>query len=123
MQLLAQEIIQDALFKGSDDAAQMTALLGFVDIQGLFDKRVKTLFEENLVCPEEVQTIKTVYMSQLNKCMAQFMNPKTKFSDLSRLQRISCTKEMRTAMEERMGDLLETELQKSLDNIAETEER
>ena len=56
------EIIQEALFKGSDDSAQMKALLGFVDVQGLFDKRVKTLFEENLVCPDEVQTIKTIYM-------------------------------------------------------------
>ena len=62
--------------------------------------------------------------SQLNKCMAQFMNTKLKFSDLNRLQRISCTKELRTQMEERMGELLQSELQKSLDNIAgaETEE-
>ena len=56
--------------------------------------------------------------------MAQFMNTKLKFSDLNRLQRISCTKELRTQMEERMGELLQSELQKSLDNIAgaETEE-
>ena len=111
---LVDQIIEDALFYGSDDDAKMTARLGFVDIQGLFDKRVKTLFEENLVCPEEVQTIMTVYRSQLNKCMAQFNNPKNKFSDLSRLQRISCTKELRFAMEERMDDHLKTELQNSL---------
>lgn len=56
------EVIQDALFKVEDDSAQMTALLGFVDIQGLFDKRVKKLFEDELVCPDEVTTIKKDYM-------------------------------------------------------------
>merc|ERR1711970_213934 len=51
------DIIQDALFKAKDDS-QMTALLGFVDLQGLYDKRVKKLFEDELVCPEEVNMIK-----------------------------------------------------------------
>ena len=51
------EVIQDALFKVEDDSAQMTALLGFVDIQGLFDKRVKKLFEDELECrtPPRIQ--------------------------------------------------------------------
>jgi len=40
----------------------MTALLGFVDIQTLFDARVKKLFEEKLECPGEVQIIKKDYM-------------------------------------------------------------
>ena len=55
-------IIQDSLFKGEDDRAQMNALLGFVDIQGLYDKRLKKLFEEELVCQEEVKMIKREYM-------------------------------------------------------------
>ena len=56
------EIIQESLFKAKDDSAQMTALLGFVDIQGLYDKRVKKLFENELVCPDEVKMIKKEYM-------------------------------------------------------------
>jgi len=112
------QIIQDALFKAKDDNAQMTALLGFVDIQALFDKRVKALFEANLECPDEVNQIKQTYMSQLNKCMAEFMNTKLSFKDMSRLQRITCTKVLRGAMESRMGLLLQSELQKSLDDIA-----
>jgi len=111
------EIIQESLFKAKDDSAQMTALLGFVDIQGLYDKRVKKLFEDELVCPDEVKTIKKEYMAQLNKCMAEFMNGKLKFSEMSRLQRISCTKELRNAMESRMGGLLKMELEKSLNEI------
>jgi len=111
------EIIQEALFKAKDDSAQMTALLGFVDLQGQYDKRVKKLFEDELVCPDEVKMIKKEYMSTLNKCMAEFMNGKLKFSEMSRLQRISCTKELRNAMETRMGKLLQFELEKSLNEI------
>merc|ERR1711915_1095460 len=111
------EIIQEALFKAKDDSAQMTALLGFVDLQGQYDKRVKKLFEDELVCPDEVKMIKKEYMAQLNKCMAEFMNGKLKFSEMSRLQRISCTKELRNAMESRMGKLLQFELEKSLNEI------
>merc|ERR1712025_930480 len=116
-EIVEPEAIQDALFKVEDDSAQMTALLGFVDIQGLFDKRVKKLFEDELVCPDEVTTIKKDYMTQLNTCMAQFMNTKRKFTDMSRLDRISCTKELRNNMETRMADLLKTELENSLNEI------
>merc|ERR1719339_215569 len=116
------EIIQEALFKAKDDSAQMTALLGFVDIQGQYDKRVKKLFEDELVCPDEVKMIKKEYMTQLNKCMAEFMNGKLKFSEMSRLQRISCTKELRNAMESRMGKLLQFELKKSLNEIEQDSE-
>ena len=58
---------------------------------------------------------------QLNKCMFEFMNPKSrvKFENMTRLQRISCTKELRTAMETRRADLLAKELEKSLDEITE----
>merc|ERR1719282_992641 len=117
LEAMVDEVIQDALFKVEDDSAQMTALLGFVDIQGLFDKRVKKLFEDELVCPDEVTTIKKDYMTQLNTCMAQFMNTKRKFTDMSRLDRISCTKELRNSIETRMADLLKTELENSLNEI------
>ena len=56
---------------------------------------------------------------QLNKCMAQFMNAKLKFGEMSRLQRISCTKELRTVMESRMSKLLQFELENSLNEIGE----
>ena len=55
--------------------------------------------------------------TQLSKCMAEFMNGKLKFSEMSRLQRISCTKELRNAMEIRMGRLLQAELEDSLNEI------
>ena len=48
--------------RGDDDNGRMTALLGFVDIQALFDGRVKKLFEEKLECPGEVEIIKKDYM-------------------------------------------------------------
>lgn len=53
--------------------------------------------------------------------MFEFMNPKSrvKFENMTRLQRISCTKELRTAMETRRADLLARELEKSLDEITE----
>ena len=50
--------------------------------------------------------------------MTKFMDiPKLRFQDLSRTQRIACTKDLRTAMEDRMSSLLEIELQKSLNDI------
>ena len=56
--------------------------------------------------------------TKLNTCMTKFMDiPKLRFQDLSRTQRIACTKDLRTAMEGRMSSLLEVELQKSLNDI------
>lgn len=109
--------IQEALFKAKKDEDKTTALLGFVKIQEMFDKRVKKLFEEEVVCPDELQTIKKEYMSQLNKCMIEFMNPKVKFSEMTRLQRISCIKGLRNSMEDRTAKLLQFELEKSLSGI------
>jgi len=115
-------IIQKNLFKAPEEAeaeqAKVEALLGFVDIQAAFDKRVKALFEANLECPDEAKQIKSEYMTKLNTCMTKFMDiPKLRFQDLSRTQRIACTKDLRTAMEDRMSSLLEVELQKSLNDI------
>jgi len=111
------EIIQDSLFKESDDSSKLDAVLGFVDIQSMFDKRVKKLFEDQLVCPQEVTMIKKQYMVQLNRCMAQFMNKNIQFSNMSRIQRISCTKEMRKTMEERVAKLLQKELEDTFSQL------
>ena len=56
------EIIQDSLFKEANDKGKLDAVLGFVKIQAMFDKRVKKLFEDQLVCPQEVSIIKKQYM-------------------------------------------------------------
>ena len=57
--------------------------------------------------------------SVLNRCMAEFMKPSVNFNELGRLDRIRCIKELRTKMERKMSELLEEELEKSLDGIAE----
>jgi len=111
------EIIQDSLFKDPNENSKLDAILGFVDIQKILDDRVKKLFEDQLVCPEEVTVIKKQYMPQLTKCMAQFMNKKLELSKLSRLQRISCTKELRTTMEERVTKLLRDELEETFNQL------
>ena len=66
--------------------------------------------------------------------MIEFMNPKVKFSEMSRLQRISCIKVipsppvphpdcscqgLRNRMEDRTAALLQAELEKSLSSIQE----
>jgi len=111
------DIIQNALFKAKEDADQITALLGFVDIQGMMDKRVKSLFEDQLQCPDEVDMLKKVFMVKLNRCMAEFMNKKLKFSAMSRSQRISCIKGLRDSMEQRMANLLQKEVEQNLNEI------
>merc|ERR1711936_1343211 len=45
------KVIQDGLFKKAD---KTTTLLGFVEIQSMFDTRVKKLFEEEVRCPKEL---------------------------------------------------------------------
>jgi len=114
---VVDEVIQDALFKGGDDSEKATVLIKFVEIQSLYDDRVKKLFEDKLVCPGEVQIIKEKYMKQLTTCMAEFMRPSLKFSKATRLQRIGCIKVLRTAMEDRMSELLRIELEQSLNQI------
>lgn len=110
-------VIQDSLFKSTDDGSKLDAILGFVDIQSMFDTRVKKLFENELVCSEEATFIKKTYMDQLNACMIEFMSPRVKFSEMSRQDRIQCTKNLRTTMETRMADLLRIELENSLNDI------
>ena len=81
--------------------------------------------------------------SQLNKCMAEFMNGKLDFANLSRIKRINCTKVkvnniflflkflmlimlilqiLRSLMEKKMSDLLSFELDKSLNQIQDDED-
>merc|ERR1719180_428122 len=94
-------------------------LIGFVDIQAMFDKRVKKLFEDEVRCPAELEQIKKKYMIILNRCMISFMNPKVDFEDLNRFQRISCIKELRNELEDRTAKLLQFELNASLSAIDE----
>ena len=55
--------IQENLFKKADDQdAKKDTLLGFVQIQSLFDARVRKLFEDEVRCPEELNQIKKTYM-------------------------------------------------------------
>ena len=56
------ELIQEHLFKISNDSDQVMVVLGFLKIQEMFDKRLRQLFEDKLVCPGEVRTIKNEYM-------------------------------------------------------------
>jgi len=118
-------IIQESLFKDST-SGRMDALLGFVDIQSLLDNRVKELYEDETVksCPNEVTFIKQQYMVQLNQCMTDFMAlSEEDFGYLSRLGRISCTKQLRTMMGQRMGILLSSEVNRSLTDITTSSPR
>jgi hypothetical protein len=110
-------IIQDSLFKGNDDDARKGAMLGFVGLRRMFDERITELFKKGVQCPDELMRIKTEYMSDLNKCMGQFMNPKLDFANMNRVDRISCTKGIRNKMETQMIKLLQFEVKNSLDKI------
>jgi hypothetical protein len=110
--------IQENLFKKADDQdAKKDTLLGFVQIQSLFDGRVRKLFEDEVRCPEELNQIKKTYMPILNKCMIEFMRPSVDFSTMSRFQRISCIKDLRNDLEDRTAKLLQFELNDSLSAI------
>jgi len=110
-------IIQENLFKANEEEDKMEALLGFVELQGMLEKRVKVLFQNKLACPEEVDVIKKQYMDRVTQCMAQMMNPRIQFEKMSRRARIECTKELRTIVEGRIQTLLEEELEESLNNL------
>merc|ERR1719348_231768 len=111
-------VIQTSIFKAKKDSDKTEAIIGLVKLQGLMDERIKKLFEEKLVCPEEVTAIKKSYMPQLNKCMEEFLKPSVKFTQMSRKQRISCIKVLRGAIESRSTRLLQFELERSLDDIS-----
>eukprot|EP00088_Acartia_fossae_P011222 TRINITY_DN1563_c0_g1_i16.p1 TRINITY_DN1563_c0_g1~~TRINITY_DN1563_c0_g1_i16.p1 ORF type:complete len:617 (-),score=231.60 TRINITY_DN1563_c0_g1_i16:858-2708(-) len=105
------QIIQENLFKPDDDGAKIQAQLGFLDVKKLFDKRIEELFNGDVKCPDELDKLKKEWMPSLNKCMAEFMNSNKQFSNMTRLERIQCTKELRVAMEARRAELLQKELE------------
>eukprot|EP00092_Neocalanus_flemingeri_P008594 GFUD01009260.1.p1 GENE.GFUD01009260.1~~GFUD01009260.1.p1 ORF type:complete len:587 (+),score=157.90 GFUD01009260.1:101-1861(+) len=107
------EIIEEHLFKISGDSDQLNVVLGFLKIQKMFDDRVRRLFEDKLVCPEETRTIKNEYMGKLNRCLEQFMDANMKMRDLSRAERISCVKDLRSSMEKRIQKIFQAELENS----------
>merc|ERR1712106_831784 len=43
-------------------------MLGYLDLQSMFNTRVSQLFEGQLCCSEEVQVIKKIYMTQISEC-------------------------------------------------------
>merc|ERR1712168_1092772 len=94
------------------DSAKLDAQRGYIEIKTLFD---------NMVCPNEALTIKKEWMPALNKCMIDFMNTKLKFTQMTRLERITCTKSLRTSMDARRSELLSQELEKSINEIGEEE--
>lgn len=110
------QTIQESLFKNGN-SNRVRALLGFVELQGMLDNRVKELYEDQTVlhCPNEIPYIKKKYMITLQECMQDFMETKEDdFKKLTRLRRISCIKKLRTIMEQRMSDLLTFEINQNL---------
>ena len=64
------------------------------------------------------KVIKLCERVQLNKCLNDFMAlTEEDFGYLTRLGRITCTKQLRTMMGQRMGDLLSSEVNRSLMDI------
>lgn len=104
------EIIQEKLFKPTEDGAKVEAQLGFLEVKQMFDARIEELFNGDVKCGDELDKLKKDWMPKLNKCMAQFMNDRKTFSEMSRVERITCTKELRVDMEARRADLLRMEL-------------
>jgi hypothetical protein len=110
------QTIQESLFKNGQ-ASRVGALLAFVELQGMMDNRVKELYEDQTVlhCPNEIPFIKKKYMHTLGDCMQEFMDTNEEgFGKLTRLRRISCTKRLRSMMEQRMADLLTFEINTNL---------
>jgi len=116
------EIIQNSLFKPSGDDAKKDAQVGFLDVKKQLDKRLSKLFNDGMICPEEVKTIKEMWMPKLGECLSVFMNPRIKFSQMTRMNRITCTKGFRTAMEIKRTGLLQSELSASIDQIGQSAE-
>lgn len=113
------EIIQNSLFKPAGDEAKKDAQVGFLDVKKQLDKRLSKLFNDGMICPEEVKTIKEEWMPKLGECLTVFMNPRIKFSQMTRMNRITCTKSFRTAMEVKRTNLLQSELNESINQIGQ----
>jgi len=110
-------IIAENLFKTGDDdqgEARTKAMLGFVELKSTMEERVRQLFQENLVCTEEVDQIKQFYSEKISLCLAEMMNPKYRFESKSRAQRVQCIKQLRVTIEQRRGDLLLREVDRRI---------
>jgi len=115
-------VIQTSIFKAKKDSDKKEAIKGLISVQRLFDDRIKKLFEDRLVCPNEVTAIKKTYMGQLNQCMDEFLDSNVKFTQMTRKQRISCIKVLRGSIESRSTKLLQYELERSLNDISQQNE-
>merc|ERR1712142_1190240 len=110
-------IIAENLFKTGDDdqgEARTKAMLGFVELKSTMEERVRQLFQENLVCTEEVDQIKQYYSEKITSCLVEMMNPKYRFETKSRAQRVQCIKQLRVTIEQRRGDLLLREVERRI---------
>jgi hypothetical protein len=118
-------IISEYLFKlAEQDPAQARkdTMLGFVELRAKMEDRVKTLYQNNLVCPEESAQIKNFYSDQLTKCIAEMMNPKYRFENKSRQDRVACIKQLRVTIEKRRGDLLLAEIERRIQQRAQNDQ-
>jgi len=111
------KLIQEHLFKPKSEDSKVDAQLDFLELRKEFDSRVQQLFENGMVCPDEVVKIKKEWMAGATKCMSLFMNSRLKFKDMSRLQRIQCTKNLKIQMEDRRSELLSKELENSINQF------
>jgi len=122
-------IISESLFKASEDDARKNAMIGIIELKSSMDDRVRALYNNNdNICLEEVDQIKNTYADQLSTCLGEMMNPRINFATRSRAERVRCVKELRISIEERRGELLLREVEKSIqqaqaavDGVAENE--
>lgn len=104
------EIIQKTLFKKSNEKTKEKALIGFIEINKLFDNRIRKLFIDKMTCPKEVDQIKEIYIPLLEKCTRELMGQNLDLSQSSRVQRIRCINHLRTTMDGQIFSLLQSEL-------------
>ena len=55
-------LIQMQFSKDTNDQSKMNTLVGFIEIREMLNKRINRLFQENVVCPDELNQIKQEYM-------------------------------------------------------------
>jgi len=110
------KVIATNLFKTGDDQGQARtdAMLGFLEIKSNMEERVRQLFQENLVCKEEVDQIKQFYSEHITRCLAEMMNPKYRFETKTRAEKVQCIKGLRVAIEQRRGELLLKEVERRI---------
>jgi len=111
------KIIADSLFKLAEKdpvEARKETLLGFVTLRSTMEVRVKELYQQNLICPEESSQIKNVYSLELSKCIAEMMNPRYLFAGKTRAERVQCIKQLRVTIEQRRGTLLLNEIERRI---------